>query len=241
MIGICFIAAGVLCLLVFILPLPGIVFNAGSALGIALGAVLILYGAFRKRLPRRLHKVLYVLAALIFAVLLVFGGLLTGAAKQRPADGHAVTLLILGCRVNGSVPSLMLRNRIGTAARYLEEHPEVKAVCSGGQGDDEDTAEAKCIYNELVRAGIDPNRLYIEDASSSTKENIAFSKQLIEREGLPRDVILVTNDYHCYRAMKLAQRAGLTAFTFPAKTAAYLLPTYFLRECCGILYMWLCG
>ena len=239
--AILFIVLGLICLFIFILPLPGIVFNAGSALGIALGCALILYGIFRRRLGPKMHRLVHILAALALAGLLVLGGLQLWGTKQQPEAGQPVTMIVLGCRVNGSQPSLMLWNRIEAAQRYLEAHPDVKAVCSGGMGNDEDISEGRCIYDKLVQAGIDPGRLYIEEASSSTKENIAFSKALIEAEGLEKQVILVSNDYHCYRALKLAQKAGLTAYTWPARTAPYLVPTYVLRECCGILYMWVFG
>ena len=236
-----FIILGMLCLFIFILPLPGIVFNIGSALGIALGCALILYGIFRKRLGPKLHRLVHVLAVLALAGLLVLGGLQLYGTKKQPEEGQPVTMIILGCRVNGSEPSLMLWNRINAARKYLEEHSEVKAICSGGQGGDEQISEARCIYDKLVQYGIDPARLYLEEESSSTKENVAFSKRLIEAEGLEPDVVLVTNEYHCYRARELAKKAGLTAYAWPARTAAYLLPTYFLRECCGILYMWVFG
>lgn len=239
--SIIFIILGILCLFIFIAPLPGIVFNIGSTLGIAAGCALILYGIFRKKLPKKVHTVLHVLAGFALAALLVLGGLQLYGTKKQPEEGQAVTMVILGCRVNGSEPSLMLWNRINTARNYLEVHPEVKAVCSGGKGDDEYISEARCIYEKLVQAGIDPERLYIEEESSSTKENIAFSKTLIEKEGLAPDVLLVTSDYHCFRAMQLAGKAGLQAYAWPARTASYLIPTYVLRECCGILYTWIFG
>ncbi len=239
--SIIFIILGIFCLFIFIAPLPGIVFNIGSALGIAAGCAFILYGIFRKKLPKKVHTVLHVLAALALAGLLVLGGLQLAGTRRQPEEEQAVTMIVLGCRVNGSEPSLMLWNRINTARRYLEEHPEVKAICSGGKGDDEHISEGRCIYNKLVQYGIEPERLYMEEESSSTKENIAFSKALIEREGLSPDVLLVTSDYHCYRAMQLAKKAGLQAYAWPARTASYLVPTYVLRECCGILYSWIFG
>ena len=241
MISAVFIILGVLCLFIFIAPLPGIVFNAGSALGIALGCALILYGIFRKRLGPKIHRLAHILTALALAGLLVLGGLQWYGTGQQPEDGAPVTMIVLGCRVNGSEPSLMLWNRINAAQRYLEAHPEVKAICSGGKGSDENISEGRCIYNKLLQAGIGPERLYIEEESASTKENIAFSEALIKEEGLEKDVLLVTNDYHCYRALRIAEKAGLSAYAWPARTALYLLPTYVLRECCGILYMWVFG
>ena len=235
------ILLGIVCLIIFVLPLPGIVFNIGSALGIAIGCAFLLYGIFRTKLSRPFHRVVHILAALALAALLLLGGLQVWGSRQQPKEGTPVTMIILGCRVNGSEPSLMLWNRINTAKRYLEAHPEVKAVCSGGQGEDENISEAQSIYEKLVAAGIDPERLYLEDQSSSTQENIAFSRKIIEENGLEQDVVLVTNDYHCYRALQLAKKAGLTAYSWPGRTAQYLLPTYFLRECCGIVYTWIFG
>ena len=65
-------------------------------------------------------------------------------------------------------------NKKGLVAlnQYLNENPKLQCILSGGQGANEEISEAKCMYQYLVSKGIDPHRLYQEDKSTSTRENI---------------------------------------------------------------------
>lgn len=235
------IFTGAALMAVFLFPLSMIHMNVGSMAGLAISAILILYGLFRRRLPKKLRlgvklaALAFILAALGLGLVMRFG------AKHAPEEGKEVTVIVLGCRVNGTVPSLMLESRIHAARDFLLAHPEAKCICSGGQGSDERISEAACIYRELKAAGIEESRLYVEDRSTSTEENLAFSKKIIEEKDLCRHVAVVTNEFHCYRGLCMAKDAGLEADSVSAGTALYLLPTYFLRECAAILWMWVSG
>ena len=70
-------------------------------------------------------------------------------------------VVVLGAKVNRDGPSVSLWDRICAAYTYLDEHPDVTAVLSGGQGTDEPITEAECMYRELVNLGIDPQRLWM--------------------------------------------------------------------------------
>ena len=109
---------------------------------------------------------------------------------------------MLGAGVNGETPSLTLRTRIDAAAAYLEEHPDVPVVLSGGQGPGEAITEAKCMRRALVRRGVDESRLYPEERSTSTQENLRYSRAILEELGvdLTQRVAIVTSDYHLCRA-----------------------------------------
>ena len=116
---------------------------------------------------------------------------------------------MLGAAVYGENPSITLQHRLEGAARYLEANPRTKAVVSGGQGKGEDISEAECMRRYLVEHGIDPDRILLEDRSTSTKENLAFSKAVIETDGGKVDrVVIVSSAYHLYRATKIAEMAG---------------------------------
>ena len=93
-------------------------------------------------------------------------------------------LLVLGCRVYGARPSRLLRWRADRAAKYLKAHPQSVAVLSGGQGRDEAISEAEAMRRLLTQAGIAPSRLLLEDKSTSTQENIAFSGEILAKNGL---------------------------------------------------------
>ncbi len=115
-------------------------------------------------------------------------------------------LIILGARVRpDGKPSGSLRRRIEAAAQYLQDNPETVAIASGGQGADEVISEAECIRAELAKRGIPEDRILVEDQSTTTAENMAFSEKLMTG-GAETKIGVVTSNYHVSRALKLAQK-----------------------------------
>lgn len=221
------------------------IINAGNCAGLLFFGVLFLWGAFENRLNRaasgkKWAKVLkgvlitgYCAFILLFAV---ESALIINACSTEPEKD--ATLIVLGCRVNGTTPSQMLRLRIDAAEKYLKENPDAKAVLSGGQGPDEDIPEGLCMYNELIARGIEKERLFVEDKSTSTQENIAFSLEIIEENSLSKNLGIVSNNFHLYRASLVVKEHGLTFGGVPAFTPYPLLLTYFMREYLGIFAQW---
>ena len=146
-----------------------------------------------------------------------------------PPEENA-TVVVLGCQVNGDVPSLMLSRRIAAAKEYLEAHPNVKCIVSGGKGNHENISEAECMYRELVKQGIDASRIYKEDRSTNTQENIAFSGEIIAHEGLDSRLALVTDGFHEMRASIICSKQGYECGSVPAKTPLYLAANFTTRE-----------
>ena len=213
---------GIVCFFLFIPTLEAGMVNAGNLLGLGLGFLLLLYGIFRRRLP--------------LCLVAVSGAMILGQAGKEPEQEG--TVIILGCGVRGETPSLMLRTRIEAARTYLLAHPAAKAVCTGGLGERATISEALCIYRELVAAGIEAERLYIEDRSVSTSENLLYAGEIAQKEGLPQPWVIISSEFHVYRAAHMAERLGIPAQTLGAHTPRWLLPTYFLRECLAVMKEW---
>ena len=153
-------------------------------------------------------------------------------------------LLVLGAKVKPWGPSLSLRNRIDAAYDYLTAHPDCTAILSGGKGDDEHISEAQCMFESLTAMGIDENRLWMEDQSTSTWENLKFTLALIQEKtgNTPATMALVTSEYHLFRAGLFADRLGLDILGVPAATT--LLPlkiNYFIREAVAVWHFILIG
>ncbi|MEH7179568.1 YdcF family protein [Neobacillus vireti] len=144
------------------------------------------------------------------------------------APNHADYIIILGARVKGEVPSLALQYRIDTAADYLKANKESIAIASGGQGAGEEISEAEAIKRGLIARGINRNRILLEDHSTDTVENIKFSKKLTPNN--LQTGLLVTNDFHLYRAKSIAKDQGLDLEGLPAKTPAVAIPKSYGRE-----------
>jgi len=243
------VAVGVCSLPLFLIPLSlSVGVNIGNATGIAVAMLLVVYGLFFKSINKGInrclhHKILRYLvyfagtiAGIILVLVIVLTMLMLRAMGNEPQGNE--TLVILGCRVYGEIPSLSLRERLEAAYEYLVEHPEAYCVVSGGQGDGENISEAECMYQYLTNKGISGTRIFMEDTSTTTRENLKFSLELIKEKGLPQEIAIVTSEYHQYRASLVAKEMGLENTAVCGKTAKWLLPTFYIRELYGILYQW---
>lgn len=146
-----------------------------------------------------------VLAALLsFAVLL--GVVLSGAHDS--ITGEPKVMVILGCKVESWGPSILLQDRLDKALDYLEDHPDLTIVASGGQGPDEHQSEAQCMYDYLTDHGVDSDQILLEDQSHNTWENVRFTQALLEREGIDTSqMLVVSNGFHLTRVRMLWDRA----------------------------------
>ncbi|MET1177737.1 YdcF family protein [Peribacillus simplex] len=141
---------------------------------------------------------------------------------------NADYLIILGARVKGSVPSLSLQYRIDKAAEYLKANKHTVAIVSGGKGPGEDISEAKAMQQGLIAQGIEEARIMMEDKSTTTHENIVFSKERIPDTAASG--LIVSNDFHIYRAVEIARKEGLDMNGMPAKTPKVSLLKSYTRE-----------
>ena len=233
--------------LVFLLPVSRGIINIGNGIGMAVSAALILvllfwerFGGFigkcwEKRSGRIFLCFAGAMAAAAVVLAVVISVFMIRAANDRPKDNNT-TVVVLGCQVRNGAPSLMLSRRLSAAYGYLKDNEDVKVVVSGGKGEDESISEAQCMKDWLVGKGISSERIYMEDRSVSTEENLRFSKRIIEENGLPERITIVTDAFHQLRADILAEKQGIESCNISADTAWYLLPTYWVREWFGVVY-----
>jgi len=153
-------------------------------------------------------------------------------------------MVVLGAKVNDTSPSISLSDRIDAAYAYMTNHPDVIAILSGGQGEDEGISEAECMFRELTARGIDKDRLWLEDKATSTWENLKFSLDLIAyKTGTqPETIGLLSSEYHLFRASLFAKDCGVEAVGIPATTSWLTLRlNYFTREVAGVWHYFLLG
>ena len=234
----------VLCLLGcawFLLPVLHRGFALGAAFGfcVCLGGFLLL--TFYGRLARRggWRKAAVRLLACCYGIGLAWAAVLTGmmlSVNAGPPPAGA-TVIVLGSQVySAERMGVSLTNRIDAAAAYLAENPESRVIVTGGQGADEPCPEALTQRNALLSRGIGEDRIYLEDQSANTRENLAFALEIAGENGLGENFVLATQRFHQYRALKLAEladapRGGGDRFTpLTAETDWILLPEYYGRE-----------
>lgn len=233
---------GILCFLYYI----GIVLYAGLHTSIAwiwiIGGLLFL-SLWRALIYRAGHPDssvrflvwgLELLFAVGIIVIAAVGSRIVGAMASEPEPGLEY-VVVLGAQVRGTAPSRALRRRLDRAVSYAQENPETIFVLSGGQGPDEGISEAQCMYEYLIQKGIAPDRLLLEDQSTSTEENLRFSDEKYDLK--EKKIGLLSNNFHIYRALKFAEAAGYQDVSgIPASADPGMQPHNVLREICAVSY-----
>ena len=231
-----------LALAVLLRFVPGLRFSA--LLCLCATAVLFIFYLL-EHFARRGHRAaawceLALIAALLlgFSLFTVLETMVVRGSFADESDAPVSAVIVLGAGVNGETPSLTLRTRIDAAAAYLEEHPDVPVVLSGGQGPGEAITEAECMRRALVRRGADESRLYPEERSTSTQENLRYSRAILEELGVDpaQRVAIVTSDFHLCRARLMwgGDTAAVPAHLPSALYFQCLTVNYFIREAFGL-------
>ncbi len=232
-------------LLFFLIPIRLNILNIGNAFGILISSVMFVFFAFNKPVCIFLEHICtnkfgkaitfftagFIIIGIVVAI--IISAFMIGTIADKPQKAHPA--ILLGCKVNGSVPSLMLGRRLEAAYGYLTEYEDAVIIVSGGQGQGEDISEAECMKKYLVEKGIDSSRIFTEDKSEDTYQNINFSKEILRENSLGNNVVIITDSFHQFRASLIAKDAGLNTDTVSADTPSYLLPTYWVREWFGII------
>ena len=224
-----FAVLGVLCIaLPFHVAMTGICF-------LGLAAVCAVLRLLRGQKHERVWRVI-LLTLTGICMLTVFGAMIyidrEGRSDTFEDETAPEFVVVLGAQVQGDQPSLTLKKRLDLALSYLQAHPQARAVVSGGQGPDEAYTEASIMADYLQDRGIDKSRILREEKASDTRENLAFSRELVETLGVDTSrVLIITSDFHLCRAKYLARKQGMEAFGLASQTWPEILRlNYLLRE-----------
>ena len=242
------IIAGALVLLgTFIFTLSIGITNIGNIAGTVLCALIIFacIKPLRLAVKRTMYKFfltrfIYRVVSIAFIIMICYGAAVTAAivgASLIPPKENA-TAVVLGAQVRPTgEPSTILRGRINAAEAYLEKN-KASAVLSGGKGTDEVKSEAQCMYEVMTADGVAPDRLYIEDKSTTTLENFKFSEKLIEENKLDPNIAITTDRFHQLRARIITMQLGIKGEVGAVNSDAPFkyVPTYMVREWFALPY-----
>ena len=178
-----------------------------------------------------IYKISISFIVLIILSFIIIQGLIFINGNEK-SEIEVDYLIILGARLYGEIPAPALLERLKISRDYLIENKDIKVIVSGGQGIDELIPEAHAMKKYLVDNGIEPDRIVVEDKSTSTYENLLYSLEILEeidgRENLK--ILIATNKHHIFRAKLIARRLGVEPYGLPAEIPPSILVKSYIRE-----------
>lgn len=186
---------------------------------------------FKQFIILSLNSVITYFYCLIFATL--YSNIV--AAKHNPRYDKDF-VIILGCQVrkDGTLTPL-LKGRVDRAIEFAQNQKnktgkDIIYIPSGGKGKDETISEAEAIKKYLLGKGVKEENIIIEDESTSTKENMRFSKNKIDEIKKEGNIAFSTTSYHVFRSGVIANDEGIYCEGMGSKTKWYFYANALLRE-----------
>jgi uncharacterized SAM-binding protein YcdF (DUF218 family) len=167
----------------------------------------------------------------LFVSFVLYAFLYSQLYVGRTAD--FVVVLGSGLLSGGRVPPLLasrLDRGRAVFASLAARGTDPLLIVSGGKGSDEQISEADAMAAYLVERGFPADRVVREDRSRTTEENLVNSRAIMERLRPGSSCIIVTSNFHVFRAAMIARRTGVNGQVTGARTAGYYWPSATIRE-----------
>lgn len=146
-------------------------------------------------------------------------------------------IIIHGCglRADGSVTKLLSGRLDKAISVYRKSKVKPVLIPSGGQGTDECRSEASAMTEYLISKGIPAESIVPEAKSTTTRENLIFSNEIIKSRGGSKRTALISDNYHVYRCLSIARELKMTCSGIGSRVAFYFWPSAVIREFAAFL------
>ena len=135
-------------------------------------------------------------------------------------------IIILGAGIWGDKPSPMLEDRLLEGIKLYQNGASDKIIMSGDHGRKE-YDEVSIMKNYAIEKGIPSENIFMDHAGFSTYESIYRAKDIFQA----KKIVIVTQKYHLYRALYIANQLGLEAYGVGADPRQYVGEIYIeIRE-----------
>ena len=172
----------------------------------------------------------YIIIILIIMILIVFAINLyvKQSTKKQIIENNDYSglkdidcIIILGAGIWGDKPSPMLEDRLLEGISLYENNVSSKIIMSGDHGK-EDYDEVNIMKNFAIEKGVPSENIFMDHAGFSSYESIYRAKEIFKA----KKVVIVTQKYHLYRALYIANKLGLDAYGVGADPRQYVGAMY---------------
>ncbi|MFF5702274.1 YdcF family protein [Streptomyces sp. NPDC012794] len=204
-------------------------------------ALLVVVPMFRSTVLNGVAATLTLVVGYVSFLFLCFLGyaFLYGRIKVRGDVDHVVMLgsgLVGGERVPPLLASRLSKGQRIYEAQLARGSRSPVLLVSGGKGSDERVSEARAMADWLIAEGVPAEAITLEENSRTTEENMLFSKGIMLAANPGYRCVVVTNNFHAFRAAMLARKTGVNGQVVGSPTARYFLPSATLREFVAVFW-----
>lgn len=216
-----------------------------AALGFAAIAVLFFLDKkmhiFEKIPKPILVSVCSIITAGVMLFLFLLGCVISGMVSKP--ENKADYVIVLGAQIRGEHITKSLKKRLDATIEYYKENQDIMIIVSGGQGEGEEISEAFAMKGYLEENDIPSDIIIMEDKSTTTNENLRYSYEIIcERGDEDANILICSNNFHIFRAVKLANHIGIEYVEgLAAESDNKLLLSYMVRDSLAIFKEFLLG
>lgn len=178
-------------------------------------------------MKKMIKIILLILMILIAIVFIINFFVKTSTKKQIFTERDAIQLkdidciLVLGAGVVGKRPSHMLEDRLLQAISLYENNVSSKIIMSGDHGRKE-YDEVNIMKDFAIEKGIPSENIFMDHAGFSSYESIYRAKEIFKA----KKIVIVTQEYHLYRSLYIANQLGIEAYGVDADPRQYVGQTY---------------
>ena len=177
---------------------------------------------------KKMIKILLIILAILIAVLFIINYFVKATTKQQIlTENEAVKLedidciLVLGAGIWGNKPSHMLEDRLLQAISLYEKNVSAKIIMSGDHGREE-YDEVNIMKNYAIEKGVPSKNIFMDHAGFSSYESVYRAKEIFGAN----KIVIVTQKYHLYRSLYIANQLEVEAYGVGADPRKYVGQSY---------------
>ena len=177
---------------------------------------------------KKIFKILIAIAIIGVILVLSINFYVIGTVKEKMIKDDDYSslknmdcILILGAGIWGDSPSPMLQDRLDEGIKLYNEGVAPKIIMSGDHGR-EGYDEVNIMKEYAINKGIPSEDIFMDHAGFSTYESVYRAKEIFEAD----NIIIITQEYHLYRALYIAKQLGIKAYGVPSTPRKYSGQTY---------------
>ena len=229
------LVAGILGLVNVVLLLLVSNLTMGFILQAGISVAVIVYALLFDKISKKIH----IITGIVCLIPILFSLALFIYGNASNVDYSEDVVIVLGAGIRGENITRPLARRLDEAIVYWHRNSGAYIIVCGGLGSQAYITEAEAMMRYLTARGIPRERILLEEQSTSTYENLKFAKEILDRH-FPYgfNAVLVTNDFHIYRAVRTARSIGIYPSRVGAYTDWYSWPVNYLREMLAVINMW---